>query len=59
MKSFKEFVDEEVPANAAGAGQIAGLGVGSNGEPGVNKKKKKNLVLATISRRMPNVPTQA
>ena len=32
------------PTNNAGAGEIAGLGVGPQGEPGVYKKKKKQVV---------------
>ena len=32
-----------VPANNVGGGNIAGLGVGPQGEPGINKKKKKTL----------------
>jgi hypothetical protein len=40
---------EEVAVNAAGAGNVAGLGVGPQGEPGV-KKKKKNIM--TFSRFM-------
>lgn len=39
---------EEVAVNAAGAGNVAGLGVGPQGEPGVKKKKK--LVLASFKR---------
>ena len=39
---------EEVAVNAAGAGNVAGLGVGPQGEPGVNKKKK--TVLASFKR---------
>jgi hypothetical protein len=35
--------NEEVAVNAAGAGNVAGLGVGPQGEPGV-KKKKKNVM---------------
>ena len=40
-------VPEEAPANAAGSGNIAGIGVGPDGEPGVTKSaadkyKKKN-----------------
>jgi len=40
-------VPEEAPANAAGGGNIAGIGVGPDGEPGVlpraaQKYKKKN-----------------
>lgn len=39
-------VAEEVPANNAGAGNIAGIGVGPSGEPGIptiSRKKKKIL----------------
>ena len=32
---------EDAPANAVGGGNIAGVGVGPDGEPGVNPKKKK------------------
>ena len=32
------------PVNNAGDGQIAGLGVGPQGEPGVNLKKKKKVM---------------
>jgi len=47
--SFKNFMDEEAPANAAGGGNVAGIGVGAQGEPGrdprlmpmVRRKKKK------------------
>lgn len=41
MKTFKKFTAEDAPANAAGTGNIAGLGVGPQGEPGVNLKKKR------------------
>lgn len=40
------FSEEEVPANAVGSGQVAGVGVGPEGEPGVelpNKKKRPEL----------------
>jgi hypothetical protein len=33
-----------VPVNNAGAGEIAGLGIGKQGEPGVNRKKKKSVL---------------
>lgn len=32
------------PVNNAGSGNIAGLGIGPQGEPGVYKKKKKEVV---------------
>lgn len=47
MKNIKEEVVGMVggsPANNVGDGNIAGLGVGPQGEPGVNKKKKKSVV---------------
>lgn len=37
-KSF----EEDAPTNSAGAGNVAGIGVGPDGEPGVKRKKKKN-----------------
>ena len=40
-----------VPANNVGDGNIAGLGVGSQGEPGVNKKKKKMLGFLSYMKR--------
>ena len=32
---------EDAPANSAGGGGVAGIGVGADGEPGINVKKKK------------------
>tara|TARA_Y100000004_G_scaffold179091_1_gene222324 strand:+ start:1208 stop:1594 length:387 start_codon:yes stop_codon:yes gene_type:complete len=32
---------EDAPANMAGGGNIAGIGVGPQGEPGIRKKKKR------------------
>jgi hypothetical protein len=32
------------PTNNAGDGNIAGLGVGPQGEPGVDKKRKKKVM---------------
>ena len=34
-------IEEDAPGNSAGAGNVAGIGVGPKGEPGVNLKKKK------------------
>tara|TARA_R110000868_G_scaffold258470_4_gene515990 strand:+ start:280 stop:957 length:678 start_codon:yes stop_codon:yes gene_type:complete len=39
-EAAKKAIDEE-PANSAGGGAIAGLGVGPDGEPGVSKKNQK------------------
>jgi hypothetical protein len=46
MLGFLEFCQlledgEAVPVNNAGGGNIAGIGVGSQGEPGIKPKKKK------------------
>lgn len=40
LATFKE----EAPVNSVGGGNIAGLGIGSQGEPGVNLKNKKKVV---------------
>lgn len=34
---------EEVPVNSAGSGNIAGIGVGPDGEPGVSKKRQRRI----------------
>ena len=48
-------VEEDSPTNAAGTGAIAGLGVGPQGEPGVNMKKKKKVIpFAMFVRKMPD-----
>lgn len=39
MKTLKQFINEEgVAANAVGSGNIAGVGVGPDGEPGVGRR---------------------
>jgi hypothetical protein len=49
MKSFKKYIDEmgggavaAGPTNTASSGAVAGIGVGKDGEPGVNMKKRKS-----------------
>ena len=42
---------EEVVANNVGGGQIAGLGIGDQGEPGVNKKNKKKVIPFSMFKR--------
>lgn len=37
MKTFKQFQKEEAPVNSAGGGNVAGIGVGPQGEPGGRK----------------------
>ena len=53
MKTFKNFKDkmkEDAPVNSAGGGNIAGIGVGPDGEPCIKKKKKKDIVMGLIKR---------
>ena len=38
-------IDEDMPTNAAGHGAVAGIGVGPDGEPGYNPKKRKKRSL--------------
>ena len=38
-------VEEDAPTNSAGSGAVAGIGVGPDGEPGFNPKKKKKKTL--------------
>ena len=40
---FEKSMNEDAPVNVAGGGQVAGIGVGPQGEPGVSVKKKKKL----------------
>lgn len=47
MQTFKQFL-EDAPTNMVGGGNIAGTGVGADGEPGVTKSamtkyKRKNI----------------
>ena len=38
-------LEEDAPTNAAGSGNVHGIGVGPQGEPGVDPKKKKRHTL--------------
>ena len=40
------------PANNVGGGAIAGLGVGPDGEPGINKKKKTPITFKMLRRKL-------
>jgi hypothetical protein len=51
----EEAVNEDGIANAVGGGAIAGIGVGNDGEPGVNLKKKKTPIIMSIRRKTPRV----
>ena len=59
MKKIKEIkanvINDDAPVNAVGAGAIAGLGVGPQGEPGVKlRNKKKVMPFAVFARKPPN-----
>lgn len=43
LEYLEEF-GEEAPTNSAGAGNVAGIGVGPDGDPPVSKKKQKEYV---------------
>lgn len=56
MKSFREWLKEEgVAVNNAGGGNVAGIGVGTQGEPGIEpadtKKRKRKKQILFYSRR--------
>lgn len=58
MKKLKEDGVSMVggaPANVAGGGQIAGLGVGPQGEPGVKLRNKKKVMPFAVFTRKPPV----
>lgn len=49
----KKRMSEDAPVNSVGGGQIAGVGVGPKGEPGINKKRKLTPFMAFIRRKKP------
>lgn len=56
VQYFKHMKEDGVVANSVSGGNIAGLGVGKQGEPGVNPKRKKGVLpFSTFMRRKPNV----
>ena len=46
-------IQEDAPVNAVGGGQIAGVGVGSQGEPGIKKKKNIASFISFMRRKAP------
>jgi len=36
-------MQEDAPVNSVGTGAVAGIGIGVQGESGINLKKKKNI----------------
>lgn len=56
MEDLIKSLGEDAPVNAVGGGNIAGMGVDKpgkpgSGEPGVYKKKKKDLVIVPMQKR--------
>lgn len=49
----KKRMREDAPVNAVGGGQIAGVGVGPQGEPGIKKKKNVASFISFIKRKPP------
>jgi len=47
----KKRMKEDAPVNVVGGGQVAGLGVGPQGEPGISKKKKIASFISFIRRK--------
>jgi hypothetical protein len=47
----KPKLEEDAPANAAGGGAIAGIGVGPQGEPGVQPGTQKNILARMLRRK--------
>ena len=50
---YKPMQKEDAPVNAVGGGQIAGVGVGPQGEPGIKKKKKVASFISFMRRKAP------
>lgn len=48
---IKKKLEEEVPVNNIGGGNVAGLGVGNQGEPGIPKNNKKKIIPFKVFRR--------
>ena len=51
----KKKMREDAPTNIVSGGQIAGVGVGPQGEPGIKKKKDKLLSFTSFIKRKSNV----
>ena len=52
IKKILNLIECDAPGNTtSGIDGIGGEGKGKNGKPGVNLKKKKNIILATIKRK--------
>ena len=55
IHGLQRAIGEDAPVNAVGGGAVAGLGVGSQGEPGVKlRNKKKVMPFAIFARKTMN-----
>lgn len=45
MEGLMEYLKEDEATNSAGGGAVAGIGVGSQGEPGVDMKKRRKDII--------------
>lgn len=55
-RHFQGNIEEEVPSTSAGSGQIQGMGVGPEGEPGVKKTSYKMKNKKTTLKRLKELP---
>lgn len=51
LKNYVSSLVEEAPANVVGSGNIAGVGVGAQGEPGITKRNKRKTLLSFMRRK--------
>lgn len=51
LKKENKPTQEDAPVNAVGGGQIAGVGVGPQGEPGIMKKRKTASFISFLRRK--------
>ena len=47
---FEKYMNEDAPTVNVGGGQVAGLGVGDQGEPGIKKKRKVASFISFMTR---------
>lgn len=43
--------EDAAPGNVAGGGNVAGIGIGPSGEPGISKKLNRKALIAFLKRR--------
>lgn len=52
MQSFKTFLEEDAVVNAAGAGNVAGIGAGPQGEPGIQRKDRARMMRRLLPKKV-------